>query len=221
MRNVECKDRESVLRSQDQALLEALKRHTQNCAMCAQELRWWNDISAAAREMHRNWDSPALWPRIQQALATESQAGHPRPRAWSLSQLWRSAPSWSLGAALVSLLVLTASGGWILMHRPAPLLAPEAQRRLLTEQALREVEKSEAAYVASIQKLEALAGPKIESPGTPLLASYREKLLLLDTAIAECRTQVLQNRGSPQLRQELLSMYREKQQTLQEVIREE
>ncbi len=138
MRKFECKDRERVLRSQDQAPLEVLERHAQSCAQCAQELRWWNDISAAAQSMRRSWDSPELWLRIRRVLAAEALAGRQRPRAWSLAELWSSAPPWGLAAALVVLLVVMTSGMWHLMRRPAQVLSPEAQRRLLTEQALRD-----------------------------------------------------------------------------------
>jgi hypothetical protein len=51
--------------------------------------------------------------------------------------------------------------------------------------------------------------------------SYREKLTLLDTAIAECRAQVERNRHNAHLRRELLDIYAEKQRTLQQVLQEE
>ena len=53
------------------------------------------------------------------------------------------------------------------------------------------------------------------------MVSYREKLLLLDAAIAECRANIEQNRWNAHLRQELLEIYQQKQRTLQDVVREE
>jgi hypothetical protein len=53
------------------------------------------------------------------------------------------------------------------------------------------------------------------------MMSYREKLLLLDSAIAECRAQIERNRFNARLRQELLSLYQEKQRTLQQVMKED
>jgi len=50
---------------------------------------------------------------------------------------------------------------------------------------------------------------------------YREKLLLLDSAIAECRARIDRNRFNALLRRELLSLYQEKQHTLQQVMKEE
>jgi hypothetical protein len=51
--------------------------------------------------------------------------------------------------------------------------------------------------------------------------SYREKLLLLDSAIAECRDRIDRNRFNARLRRELLSLYQEKQLTLQQVMKED
>ena len=48
--------------------------------------------------------------------------------------------------------------------------------------------------------------------------SYREKLLVLDSAIDELRSQEGQNPSNAHLRYQLLAMYREKQGTLQEIL---
>ena len=53
------------------------------------------------------------------------------------------------------------------------------------------------------------------------MMSYREKLLLLDSAIAETRARVERNRFNARLRQELLSLYQEKQSTLQQVVNQD
>jgi len=218
MRNIVCKDRERILRQQDPAQLEALRRHAGSCVECAAELRWWNVISAAAPHLRRNWESPYLWPRIAGALAEESE----RRRAWTLPRLWDAIwPHWQPAVAGLVLFLVTTSGAWLLLHRPAVTVTPEVQRRLLTQQAVRDAEKSEEAYSVAIEKLAKLAGPKVENPTTPLMASYREKLLLLDDAIADCRAQAKRNPGNPQLQHELLSMYQQKERTLQEVVQEE
>ena len=82
---------------------------------------------------------------------------------------------------------------------------------LMTEQALSDVESAEAAYLASIEKLSLLARPRLEDPNSPQAAGYREKLMLLDSAIAEIRAEADRNRFNTHLRKELLAMYREKQ----------
>jgi hypothetical protein len=45
--------------------------------------------------------------------------------------------------------------------------------------------------------------------------------MLLDDAIAECETVIQKNRNNAHLRKQLLTMYSEKQRTLQDVLREE
>ena len=53
-----------------------------------------------------------------------------------------------------------------------------------------------------------------------MLVNYREKLALLDGAIAELKTNIEQNRFNTHLREELLAMYKEKQRTLQDILQE-
>jgi len=89
---------------------------------------------------------------------------------------------------------------------------------LLKSAALAEVERTESAYVQAIDKLAADAKPQLDNPATPLLANYREKLLILDSAIGELRAQAEQNPGNAHLRRELLAMYQEKQSTLQGIL---
>ena len=187
---IECKDLERVLRDPEPSSLEALAKHAENCAACARELRVWSEISVAAQQMQKSWHSPGLWPRIHQALAAQSQALAREPRAW---RLWGSfGRGWQVAAAALALLVITASGAWMLLHNPGPKVSPDTAKRLLNEQAVREVEAAEVAYIQSIEKLS-----------------------------AECRANIEQNRWNAHLRQELLEIYQQKQRTLQDVLREE
>ncbi len=220
MKTIECHDRERILREGQAEEIAALERHALDCAECGPVLGQWNEIGQAARALSRSWDSPDLWPRIADALAKE-----PRPPSQHQRTPWFAwfRPAFAPSALLVAAVLLAVTGWlvWTLTHPTTPPATPEAQRRLLAEPAVREVEKAEADYVASIERLSALAEPKIANPATPLLADYREKLLLLDSAIADCKTLVAQNRANPQLRQALLSLYREKKQTLEALLQEE
>jgi hypothetical protein len=87
---------------------------------------------------------------------------------------------------------------------------------LLTRETLREVERAEAAYTRSIEKLSAVSGLSLEKSTTPLAAAYREKLAVLNSAIAELKVQMDANRYNNYLRNQLASLYREKQATLEE-----
>jgi hypothetical protein len=217
--NAGCKDREAILREQEPEAMAALEAHAAGCEACAAALRAFRELGLAARAMHREWESPHLWPRIHQALAEQAQAEERRaPRAW----LGPAARHWQTAAATLALVAVTALGAALWLRDDGlPLVRQQQERRLLTEQAARDVEDAEARYIESIEKLAALARPRLANPKSPLLESYREKLLLIDAAIAECRAQVERNRWNAHLRRELLSIYQEKQQTLQAVLQEE
>jgi hypothetical protein len=113
-------------------------------------------------------------------------------------------------------LMLTISAVWIYIRQPGN--PPVNDQSLLKSAALKNVEDAEAAYVQAIDKLAGEARPQLETPATPLLANYHEKLVLLDSAIADLRAQAGMNPSNAQLRHQLLAMYQEKQHTLEEVL---
>ncbi len=216
---VTCNDRNRILRDAEPPELAALEGHAASCPACALELREWNELSGAAREMRDSWDTPSLWPRIHEALTAEAVR---KCSTWNIFDLWSSLLlHWQAVAATVLLLALTASGAWLLWRGNPPAPPPAADGRLLNGDALAEVERAEAAYIQAIDKLAAQAQPRIENPATPLLASYREKLLVLDAAIADLRANIDENRSNRHLRTELQSMLREKKETLEAILEEE
>jgi hypothetical protein len=160
----------------------------------------------------------------------ESQKKGIRARRGGFADLWQGVQlHWQTAAAALALVIVTATGTWMLARRApqSPMensatttKTPDAQKRLLTDQALREVESNEQAFEKSIEKLSALAEPKLEHASTPLLVNYREKLLVLDAAIAELKSTQEKNPLNAHLRQELLSIYQEKERTLDAVVRE-
>jgi hypothetical protein len=210
----ECGDLERALAISE--LMPEAREHLKTCAACRREYRVWNDMSAAAKELHEDWDTPALWPNIKRAIEAEPK---PKPKpVW-----WREWKTWAVAAAiLIGAVLLTQP--WQSTISPSP--KPETQlppalssnSDFLTEKALSEVEKSEAAYRRSIEKLSRIAEPNIEKSGSPVTVSYREKLLMLDSAISETRTNLAQNRFNVHLRKELADLYREKKQTLEELL---
>ena len=112
--------------------------------------------------------------------------------------------------------MLTISAGWIYFHQPRPIV--EIDKSLLKSAALDNVERAEAVYVQAIDKLAEETKAQLENPATPLLANYHEKLVVLDSAIADLRAQAGLNPSNAQLRRQLLAMYQEKQHTLEEVL---
>lgn len=215
--NVNCKDRDRIFEDGTAAEWAALEAHAASCPACKEEVRTWKSLSVAAKEMRDYSDSPSFWPRIERALAEEASRNTQRAERKS----WFSfLPSFSLGwqTALAGALVLavTISAGWLYIHRPGD--PGKNDPSLLQSSVLKEVESAETAYEHAIDKLAADAKPQLENPATPLLANYHEKLLVLDSAIADLRAQAGMNPSNAQLRYQLLAMYQEKQRTLEEVL---
>ena len=214
-----CEDRDRIFEDGTPAEWAALEAHSANCAACAAELRSWKALSAAAQEMRDYSDSPLLWSRIERALTAEAAAKNQRSGRWAwLSLGFGLSLGWQTAAAAALVLILTVSAGWVYFHRVGR--GPSSDQSLLKNPALAEVERAQAAYVQAIDKLAVEAKPALENPATPLQASYREKLLVLDSAINDLRAQAGMNPSNAHLRQQLLAMYQEKQQTLEDILEE-
>jgi hypothetical protein len=215
--NVTCSDRERIFEDGTPVEWAALEAHAASCPACSEEVHAWKSLSAAAEELRDYSDSSSLWPRIERALAEEAARRAGRGETWRwFPRLPRLSLGWQTALAGAFVLVLAISGGWIYIHR---LVAPvNDDKSLLRSSALKEVESTETAYERAIDKLAAEAKPQLENPETPLLANYHEKLLVLDSAIADLRAQAGLNPSNAQLRYQLLAMYQEKQHTLGEVL---
>lgn len=215
---ISCSDRERALTSGEPDLFAAFEAHAQSCRACALELAAWRRVAEAGPSLRKAWDSPQLWPAIHQRLAEESQTPAARKphRPW-LRWLPAAAMAALFGIAAAGLLVFRNSGG------RDPLVAhwETTKDPILADSAASEVEDAEKTYVESIEKLSRLAEPKLLAASTPLELNYREKIAVLDTAIADLRASIEQNRYNTHLRRELLAAYREKQKTLQELMKEE
>jgi len=199
---VTCDTLDNLLLEGDSFSMEMASRHAQTCTSCAARLASWNEISETARGMRTTWTSDLLWPRIERALRSET-------RRAPLS-VWRIAAAFVLLAGLGAFI-------WIAHQR---IRAAEFDNAILRASALDQVEQAEKAHVAAIDRLEKLAEPKLDDASDPLLVSYKEKLMLLDAAIAECQAGIDQNQRNAHLRRQLLAIYTEKQRTLQDVLRE-
>ena len=198
--SIKCTDFDHLLMEGDELAMATAARHAETCAACAERLASWNDLSATARGMRASWENDMLWPRVERAVKQE------RRRGWT--QLLQVA------AALVIFAALAAVTWSVVRVR-------QFDNVILRASALDEVESAERQHVAAIDRLEKLAEPKLERPETPLMVSYKEKLMLLDDAIAECQKGIESNRNNAHLRKQLLAIYSEKQRTLQDVLREE
>jgi len=200
---ITCNQLDDLLLEGDPFSLEVAARHAQSCDACMEKLADWNEISATARDLHAAWNNDLLWPRIERAI--KSQQHSTRTRVWQI-------------AAAFLLLAALGATVWIAQRR---MHAAEFDEAILKASAVDEVEQAEKAHIAAINHLETLASAKLDQASTPLMVSYKEKLMMLDDAIAECQTAIDKNQQNAYLRAQLLTMYSEKQRTLQDVLREE
>jgi|SRR5579859_1988934 len=219
--NIECKDRNRIFEDGTLAEWAALEAHSANCPACAEELRAWKALSSAAVELRDYSDSASLWPRIERALAQEAASNKKGAARWSWLNLGAGITlGWKVAAAAALVLLITVTATWVIRDRkPVGSHPPLAEdKSLLKRPALAEVERTQAAYEQAIDKLAAEAKPEIDNFTAPLQASYREKLQVLDSAIDDLRAQAGLNPSNAHLRQQLLAMYEEKQQTLQDIL---
>ncbi|HEY6129100.1 MAG TPA: hypothetical protein VIW23_13050 [Candidatus Acidoferrum sp.] len=212
-----CQDREQIFLDGTPQQWAAFEAHAASCIACGEELRAWKNLSIAAKDVRQEWDSPSLWPRIEQALSRQTAAASNSPWRrifgwWNLGLL-----QWQMAAAVLLLLALTGSAVWFVANRQPGRGVPQNQA-LLNDRAVNEVERAEAAYERAIDKLDAQARPQLQNSSAPLMANYREKLLVLDSAIADLKSQAGINPANGHLRRQLLAMYQAKQDTLEQVL---
>jgi hypothetical protein len=210
--NITCSQLDDLLLEGDQPSLAIAAAHAQSCDTCLQTLASWEDLSATARQLHTTWNDDLLWPRIERAINDERshrlghlQLGPMRTRVWQI-------------AAAVLLFATLAGVAWIAQRR---MHAADFDEAILKASAVDEVEQAEKAHITAINHLQSIVSPTLDQPSTPLMVSYKEKLMMLDDAIAECQSAIDHNRKNAYLRTQLLTMYSEKQRTLQDVLREE
>lgn len=196
---IRCEQLDDLLLDGSEFAMATAARHAESCDACREVLADWNEISDTAKSMKVSWESELLWPRIRRAMRRD------------MSPFLRMA-----AAAMITLTI--GATAWYAMRDTNRDLTFD--QKILNIAAVDEVEQAEQAYLKAIDRLEKVVEPELENADTALMANYKEKLMLLDDAIAECQTNIEQNRQNAHLRRQLLSMYSEKQRTLQAVVRE-
>jgi hypothetical protein len=178
------------------------------------------ELSAAAKSLHEEWDSPGLWPRIEAGMRT--QDAHVEAGLQTRLES-RGIGRWQALAAAAVIAVMLGPSSWLgwrwfmLSPRPDATARQQQRERLLNEEALATIEAAEAKYVEAIDELTKLAAPRLDMPDSPLLANLQERLTAIDAAIAEYRAEIERNRFNAHLRQQLLWIYQEKRRTLEQI----
>jgi hypothetical protein len=180
-----------------------------------------DELSAIARSLHREWNSPRLWPSIAAGILAHELAIEAGLERRSRAPFWNG--RWQALAAAAVIAITLAPTSWLgwrwfmLGPRPDPATAEQRRQALLTEDALAAIERSEQQYTRAIDDLTRLAAPRLDMPDSPLLVNLRERLEVIDAAIAEYRAEIARNRFNAHLRQQLLWIYQEKRRTLEQV----
>ena len=215
MTNITCNQLDDLLFDASPLAMETAARHAESCAECAEKLAAWNEIEETARSMRETWQSDLLWPRIERALKHEREGALEnirRQRSPRVKWLWQIAAGFLLTIGL---------GGTVFYAVRVQSHDAAFDRDILRLAAMDEVERAEQSHLEAIERLERVAEQKLDDAQTPLMVSYKEKLMLLDEAIAECQANIDRNRQNAHLRKQLLAMYTDKQQTLTDVVRED
>jgi F0F1-type ATP synthase membrane subunit b/b' len=202
--NIQCNQIDDLLLEGDAFSMQMAARHAQGCPTCLEKLTAWNEISETAEGMQASWNSDLLWPRIERALKAERRSSFPA--------------QWLRIAAVILLTVGIAATTLFVVREGAREARFDAKIIIAGE--LDEADRAQEQHEAAIARLEKLAEGKLEEAEAPVMISYKEKLMLLDDAIAECQTNIERNRQNAHVRKQLLAMYSEKQRTLRDVLRE-
>jgi hypothetical protein len=202
---ITCSQIDDLLFDGSPLAMETAARHAAGCTACAETLAAWNDLSSTARSLRTTWENDMLWPRIERSLREQKKRSPMR-------RLWQYAAAILITAGLGATMFYAVR---VQTHQAA------FDETILRISALDDVERAERAHLSAIEALENVTESRLEDPQTPLMTAYKEKLMLLDDAIDECQANIDRNRQNAHLRRQLLAMYSEKQQTLQDVMRED
>lgn len=215
--NISCNVRERIFLDGSAEEWAALEEHAKDCPACAEEIRAWKALSTAAEELRDYREDPQLWMKIERALKEKGEQRAAKERFWERWASWRGlSVGWQTALAGALVVALAIGSVYVVRQRTTP--GEPGHNWFLKNTALAEVERTERDYMKAIDTLAKEAAPELDSPATPLMASYKEKLMVLDSAIDELRSEAGRNPSNAHLRYQLLAMYQEKQETLQEVL---
>ncbi len=182
--------------------LESLKIHMESCGECRRAYQIDERILESAKNLNTNLIIPDLWPAI------ESNIQKKRTVILKFKKTKKI-----LFAAVATFLIFTA----IWMFNSFRDAKPSA--RILSEEALEKVKKAETNYMEAIDELEDLAYLRLGDRQEPLVQLYRNKLLLIDQQIENCKQALETNPASSHIRKYLMAALKDKRKTLEEILK--
>ena len=185
--------------------------HAHTCPECKQAWEFEQQLAAQIKEFRTSQPSPSLWQDIRARLLAEKRKRF-SPAGSKFQQFFRTfsaRPAWQFAAAGAMLIIIIIG---ILNY------APRSSEHFISNRTLARVEQKEREYEQAIAELEKEAMPELNLADTELLLLYRDKIETINSQIQRCKEALAQYPHSVSIRKYLLAAYKEKKETLQEVL---
>ncbi|HUU37071.1 MAG TPA: zf-HC2 domain-containing protein [Candidatus Desulfaltia sp.] len=192
-----------------------LKAHLEGCPDCRALARDFAAIVRQAKNLSSAEPSPAVWPRVATAVREslkEAPAAVPEKRDW-LGAFWNRA-AWRYAAAAALALVIVGA----VVIRQKPWRATDSAREGSVEYALAKLQEAQGYYEKAIQSLNEAVQSQDGSLAPQLAEIFKRNLAAMDETILACRRIVERDPGNLTARAYLLTAYREKVDTLEEMM---
>jgi hypothetical protein len=188
--------------------------HMGKCDECREAYALDGLIEGETQRLPAPESSPWLWARIENGLKREKEISRPIGLGDVLSHVF--SPKQHLVYKIAALLVVSVGVSYLLFFRPVTT-GPES-RKFLTSSALSRVEEREKEYEQAIAELEKVTRSLVANADTDLLLLYRDKLETIDAQIDRCKEALKNNTADAHIRRYLLTAYKDKKETLIELI---
>ena len=181
--------------------LTTFKKHMESCEKCRMAFETDSRILEQSKNLNENIKIPDLWPSIEKNIRSRK----------TVILRFKQSTKFILSAAASLLLITTI---WVLsQYDKEPI--PE---KILSQKALEKVVQAEEKYLEAINELEDLAFNQLHHTKEPLAQLYRNKLILIDRQIENCKNALQNNPANSHIRKYLMAALKDKQRTLEEIL---
>jgi predicted anti-sigma-YlaC factor YlaD len=182
--------------------LVELEEHMESCQSCHTAYQADTRIMEQSKKLNDNLVIPDLWSSIERDIQKKKP----------VILKFRTRSKLILTAAATILIITTI---WMFNSKQSN----EDIDKILTEQAFEKVIEMEEKYLEAIQNLEELAYQQLDKSTEQLAQLYRNKLSLIDRQILNCQDALESNPANSHIRRYLMAALRDKQKTLEDVLR--
>jgi len=203
----------------EKGLTPELREHLENCASCENEFLIERELDRVIEILPDHEAPDSAWERIAAAIDASPDPVPAGPtvserirrfarKALPINVLFK--PSYAAAAIAIVAISIVA------FHAVHEMYAPDSEhaRRV----AAKDLEKAEQTYLDAIEKFSGVVEERRQTMDPELYDLYTEKLAILDEYIEECREAVGENEYNSNARMYLALAYREKAETLKEMM---